>query len=276
MINASVIISFYNRIDYLRLVLAGFERQTDPYFEIIIADDGSNQKVVDDIELLAKKNPFKLTHLWQEDKGFRKNKILNKSISAANSEYIIFIDGDCIPHSEFVKEHIGNKKKGICLTGRRVNLSNKITGRLTPENVKDGFLEYRKCRLISDGIIGDSYDVEKGFYFKNEFLRNYFNKKRRGLLGCNFSIHKEELFNINGFDERYEAPSIGEDTDMQYRFEQIGIRINLLNNIAIQYHLYHKLQERPQKNLDLFNQIKKTGEYFTPFGIKKEIKFHAH
>ncbi len=195
---------------------------------------------------------------------------MNKSISASCSEYIVFIDGDCIPHSQFLREHFENRKKGICLTGRRVNLSKKITGLLNTSKVKEGFLEDNKFRLISDGILGKSFDIEKGFYFKNEFLRKYFNKKRRGLLGCNFSIHKEELLKINGFDERYEAPSIGEDTDIQFRLEQTGIRINSLNNIAVQYHLYHKLQERPQKNIDLFNQIKNSGEYFTPFGIKPQ------
>lgn len=270
MINVSVIVSFYNQIDYLRLVLAGFERQTFQDFEIIIADDGSNQDIVKKIELLSKELPFNITHLWQEDKGFRKNKILNKAISATCSEYIIFIDGDCIPHSQFVREHFENRKKGICLTGRRVNLSKKITEFLTPLNVKEGFLEKNKLKLISDGIFGESFDVEKGFYFKNGFLRKYFNKKKRGLLGCNLSLYKEELLHINGFDERYEAPSVGEDTDIQFRLEKTGIKINSLNNIAVQFHLYHKLQERLQKNLALFNQVKNSGKSFTPFGIKKD------
>ena len=269
MINVSVIVSFYNRIDYLRLVLAGFERQTFQDFEIIIADDGSNQNIIKEIELLAKEISFKLTHLWQEDKGFRKNRILNKSISSSCAEYIIFIDGDCIPHSQFVREHFENRKKRVCLTGRRVNLSKKITGFLTPLNVKEGFLEKNKLKLISDGIFGESFDVEKGFYFKNGFLRKYFNRKKRGLLGCNLSLFKEELLNINGFDERYEAPSVGEDTDIQFRLEETGTKINSLNNIAVQFHLYHKLQKRPQKNLDLFNKVKISGEYFTPVGIKK-------
>ena len=269
MINASVIISFYNRIDYLRLVFAGFERQTSRNFEIIIADDGSKGEVIKEIEIISKKIPFKLTHIWQEDKGFRKNRILNKSISAAGSDYLIFIDGDCIPHSKFVEEHFANRKDRICLTGRRVNLSKKITGLLNPSNVKEGYLENHNLKLIWDGIAGESFDVEKGFYFSNDFLRKYFNKKKRGLLGCNLSIYKDDLLNINGFDERYEAPSIGEDTDIQFRLEQNGTKINSLNNFAIQYHLYHKLQERPQKNLDLFNEVKISGKYFTPFGIKK-------
>ena len=268
MADATVIASFYNKINYLKLVLAGFERQTIKNFEVIIADDGSSEDIVKEIESISESYSFHIKHIWQEDKGFRKNRILNQAILAANSNYLIFIDADCIPHSRFVEEHIKNKSQGVSLTGRRVNLSEKITTQLTAEKVKEGFPENRTSLLISDGLFGKSYDVEKGFYLGNSFLRNYFNKKQRGLLGCNFSIHKADILKINGFDERYEAPSIGEDSDVQYRLELIGIKIKSLNNIAVQYHLYHKMQERPQKNLDLFEEVKKSKTYFTPFGIK--------
>jgi hypothetical protein len=100
-------------------------------------------------------------------------------------------------------------------------------------------------------------------------LRKIFNKKERGLLGCNFSLFKEDMLNINGFDERYEAPSIGEDSDVQFRLELNGIKIVSLNHIAVQYHLYHKLLERPQENLALFNKIKEEKLALTPYGIKK-------
>lgn len=264
---ASLIISFYDKINYLKLVLAGLERQTFDNFEIIIADDGSNEKIVNEIEILSQNTSYKLTHLWQENIGFRKNKILNRAITSAASDYLIFIDGDCIPHSKFIVEHIQNKSEGTVLTGRRVNLSEKITRILTPQKVKEGFLENKILKLIFDGLFGKSFYVEKGFYFQNNFLRYSFNKKKRGLLGCNFSVHKKDFMKINGFDERYEAPSIGEDTDIQFRFELAGINIKSLNNIAVQYHLYHKLQERPQKNLDLFEKVKEANQYFTLYGI---------
>ncbi|MHB8336518.1 MAG: galactosyltransferase-related protein, partial [Ignavibacteriaceae bacterium] len=111
--------------------------------------------------------------------------------------------------------------------------------------------------------------VEKGFYFHNKVLRKYFNKKKRGILGCNFSITKQDFLDINGFDERYEAPSIGEDSDVQFRLELNGVKINSLNNIAVQYHLNHKIQDRPQINLDLFEQVRKSKLSFTPFGIAR-------
>lgn len=269
MTDVSVIVSFYNKIDYLKLVLAGFEIQSHKNFELIIADDGSEEKVVKEIESFASDYPFRIKHIWQEDKGFRKNKILNQAILASESDYLIFIDGDCIPHSFFIEGHLEYKSPGLAFTGRRVNLSQKITDLLTPQKVRERFLEKNFYLLAEDGLFGKSVDVEKGIYLRNKFLRNWFNKKSRGLLGCNFSLHKKDILAINGFDERYEAPSIGEDSDVQFRLELNGIKIKSLNHIAVQYHLYHKLQERPQKNLTLFENVKKDKTFFTPYGIQK-------
>ena len=269
MINCSLIISFYNRIEYLKLVLAGLERQTYRNFEIILADDGSNQNVVREIESISKQISFPFIHIWQEDKGFRKNRILNSAIRVSSANHLIFIDGDCIPHRKFIEEHYTNRSFEQCLTGRRVNLSKQITNKLTVETVKGGYLEKNNAGLIFDGLIGKSTYVEKGIYLKNTSLRKYFNKKKRGLIGCNFSIHKADLERINGFDERYQAPSIGEDSDIQFRLELLGIKIKSLNNIAIQYHLHHELQKRSEKNLELFAEVKKSTNHFTPYGLRQ-------
>ncbi|MCW8804391.1 MAG: glycosyltransferase [Ignavibacteriaceae bacterium] len=269
MIKATVIAAFYNRLDYLKLVLAGFERQTEKNFELIIADDGSNEAVVNEVKKVISQYSFLIKHIWQEDKGFRKSKMLNQAITESASNYIIFIDGDCIPHRAFIEGHLSFSNKSTALTGRRVNLSQKITNQLTENNVRKGFLEKHFINLMSDGLFGESIDVEKGIYLKNKFLLKFFNKKSRGLLGCNFSLYKEDLLKINGFDERYEAPSIGEDSDIQFRLELAGVNIKSINHAAVQYHLYHKLQERPLKNLQLFEEIKKSKISFTPFGLKK-------
>ena len=98
--------------------------------------------------------------------------------------------------------------------------------------------------LLEDALFGKSNYVEKGFYLENKFLRKTLNKKYRGLLGCNFSLYKQDILAINGFDERYEAPSIGEDSDIEFRLGLNGVKVKSLNQIAVQYHLYHKLQER--------------------------------
>ncbi len=265
----TVILSFFNKIDYLNLVLAGFEIQSFKDFEIIIADDGSKPEIVAQLEESCKQYDFEITHLWQEDKGFRKNRILNRAIEVAGSDYLIFVDADCIPHSKFVEEHYLNRENKTVLAGRRVNLSEKITKNLSPEKIKHYYLERKFGFLLLDGLFGKSAYVEKGIYLRNRFLRKLTNKKQRGLLGSNFSIHKKDFVEINGFDERYEAPSIGEDSDVQFRLELNGVRVKSLNNIAIQYHLYHKLLPRPQKNLELFDSVKKANEPYTKYGINK-------
>ncbi len=267
LIRTSVIISFYQKLDYLKLLLAGFSVQTVGDFEIIIADDGSSPSVVDEIRDLTKSYPFPLTHVWHEDRGFRKNRILNRAIVAAQGEYIIFVDGDCIPHPRFVEEHVKNAAPNIVLTGRRVNMSQKMTDVLTPENIKAGYLQKQFWRLLMDGLTGSSTYVEKGVYIRNQRLAGIFNRKKRGLIGCNFSLHKSALLEVNGFDERYEAPSIGEDSDIQFRLELAGKKICSVNLQAVQYHLYHKLQDRAQVNLDLFETVKQEKRAFTPFGI---------
>lgn len=271
MIELSLIISFYNRLDYLKLVFAGLEIQSFKNFEVIIADDGSNEVVVNELKSFIKKFDFPIKHIWHEDKGFRKNKILNKAIVESQTNYLVFIDGDCIPHSEFLKEHFINREEKVCLTGRRVNLSKKITDKLNEELVRNKFLERNNFLIFLDSIFGESVDFEKGIYLKNKTLRKLINKKQRGLLGCNFSIHKKDILEVNGFDERYIYPSIGEDSDLQFRLELNGVKIKSLNNIAIQYHLYHKLQERREENLQLFDEVKKSGLAFTPYGIKKLV-----
>jgi len=269
MIKTSVIAAFYNNINYLKLVLAGFERQSEKDFELIIADDGSKEEVVKEIETIASDYSFRIKHIRQNDNGFRKNKILNQGILASESGYLIFIDADCVPHHKFVEEHLNESSENTVCTGRRVNLSEKITSLLTEEKIRAGYLETNNLLMIEDALFGKSNYIEKGFYFRNKFLRKFFNRKVRGLLGCNFSLYKKDIIAINGFDERYEAPSIGEDTDVQFRLELNGVKVKSLNHIAVQYHLYHNLQERLQVNLDLFEEVKKEKLAFTPFGLKK-------
>ncbi|MBI4753297.1 glycosyltransferase [Candidatus Desantisbacteria bacterium] len=266
---ATLIISFYNKIDYLKLVLAGMERQSSNEFEIIIADDGSREEIVRELKELMDRSSLAIKHVWQEDKGFRKCRILNKAICKAETNYLIFIDGDCVPHREFIREHIENRSKSVCLAGRRINLSKKITERLTTETIKSGYLENSQFSLFFDYIFGRSTCVEEGVFFTSPGIRKFINRKKRGIVGSNLSLSMEDIMRVNGFDERYEQPSIGEDSDIQFRLELNGVKICSVKNIAIQYHLYHELLPRPKANIELFEKIRKDMMAFTPYGIKQ-------
>lgn len=267
---ASVIISIYNKFHYLELVLAGFEQQSEKDFEVILADDGSNGQTVEAIRQYQQKSPLQLRHIWHEDKGFRKTRIMNKAVVAAASPYLIFVDGDCIPHARFVEEHLRHAQPGVVACGRRANLSQKLTDSLSAEKIRRGALSGTfALKLLADSIGGGSRDAEKALYIRNSPLKPFFKQKFRGLLGCNFSLHKKDLLDINGFDERYEAPAAGEDTDPEYRLSWAGKQFISVKNYAIQYHLYHKLLPRPEQSQAVLRQVLQEKQAYTPFGIQQ-------
>ena len=105
---ASVIFTTYNHPKWLEKTLWGFSTQSFRDFEIIVADDGSGQETRDVIESLKPQIDIPIQHIWQEDDGFQKCRILNKAIVASQGEYLIFTDGDCIPHPDFVRNHSQN------------------------------------------------------------------------------------------------------------------------------------------------------------------------
>ncbi len=273
-VTATVIIAFYNKVRFLDLVLAGFARQSVQNFEVIIADDGSTAENVTAIKELFKKYSYPIKHLWHEDNGFRKNIMLNKCILESEGKIILFVDADCIPHKNIVEEHLASTRVGVCSTGRRVYLSAAMSDSLTPESVKEGVLERSNIAMFFDGLNGRGNHSGQGIYIKNSLphmrlLRKFINQKVRGVLGSNFSATKADLLAVNGFDERYVHPSVGEDTDIEYRLHLQGVKTLSLINVAVQYHLYHKELPREKVNFELFEETKKRGTAKTPFGIQK-------
>ena len=89
----SVIVTTYNREDALVAVLRGLARQTDPKFEVIVADDGSPPSTA--CAVAAWRPKFeRLAHVWHEHKGFRAAEIRNRAILESFGEICIFLDGD--------------------------------------------------------------------------------------------------------------------------------------------------------------------------------------
>ena len=76
----SVIITTYNSEEWLAKVLEGYCNQTEKNFEVVVADDGSSEKTKLIIDTFRDKFEFPIQHIWQEDNGFQKCKILNKAI----------------------------------------------------------------------------------------------------------------------------------------------------------------------------------------------------
>ena len=269
----SLIISFYNKIELLEFIFVALERQTYRNFEVVIADDGSRPEVVDKITSIKSSYYFPIKHVWHEDNGWQKNKILNKAIQATEGEYIIFIDGDCIPQKRFIQEHVENKAINQVISGRRVLLTEKISKKLDVNKITNGYLEFAAgFPLLFETIFGHKKtSIENMVRVPNKYIRNLFIKdKRRFFLGCNFSAWKSDLLKVNGFDERYVYPGTGEDMDLEKRLVRIGVYPKSKKHLVTIYHFYHiRFDTNHEPNKMLYEENIRNEVTFTPFGILK-------
>ncbi len=254
---ASIIISVYKNTDALAAILDSLRRQTEQDFEVIISEDGQDEQMAAFIKGYA--FPWPMQHLTQADEGWRKNKALNAAIVAAKAKWLIFIDGDCVLHPRFVEMHLRYSAPRIVLAGKRVKLNKELSEKIIHgEEIR--LLPYliwkRGCQL-----------VEEGFFVP---LAKLFRRPVRHLTGSNMSMAKQDIMAINGFDENYVLPAIGEDFDIEWRLPASGCKIVSVRNLAVQYHLYHPENWTDDtQNMNYFNDIKKRNQIVCTNGIRK-------
>ena len=265
---ATLVVAVYNAVRYLEFILIALRRQSLVNFELIIADDGSQADIKALVDRARGDAPFPITHLWQPDEGFRKNAILNKAIEASHTGYLIFIDGDCLPHHHFVKDHWIHRKANSVLCGRRVNFSRQITDRLRVEDIRSGRFERMSVNILLDGLMARSSNLEDALRIESPLLRTMLHRNKARILGCNFSVDKKLLERINGFNEEYEAPGIGEDSDIAFRLELVGARMVTLRYLAILYHLYHPATVADDVNKKIYERVVATREVMCRKGLR--------
>lgn len=224
---ASLIIAVYKRTDFLELVLASIENQTFRDMEVIIAEDDQSAEMKTFIQTRDRTFPFPLKHVSHEDRGFLKNRILNQGVLASEGRCLIFIDGDCILHREFVSEHVKRMRPDTCLFGRRAMLSRKLTDRLL-EKKSLGDLSFTAMLRSKTRRLEDAIYVP--------FLTSF---RDFGIKGSNFSLPRDLFYKINGFDEDFEKPFGGEDDDIERRLRLLGATLTCTRFKTIQYHLDH-------------------------------------
>lgn len=265
----TMLIPFYNKLSELRLVLASCETQTLQNFEILICDDGSKPEIVAEVQKEFLTSPLPIQYVWHADLGFRKNRIMNHGIILAKADYLVFIDGDVVLHPEFMREHYQLKEEKTVLSGRQPELSEAVTKELTPQRIREGYIEQNLFAILLRILPYKDSNGIKGLYFQNEFLRQYYNKKPRPLLGRNFSLFKKDILAVNGFNMTYEGVGIGEDSDIDYRLTKSGVKTKPVINICVQYHLYHKTKPRENNNHLIFAEVVKKNEVVTQYGIQE-------
>lgn len=276
-LTATVVIAAYNDWPLLECILKSLKAQWHQQFDVAIADDGSRPAFVAQVKQAQHQGyPFKINHYWQADDGFGKTIVLNQAVAHAQTPYLIFIDGDCVPQKGFVDDHLRLAQSSQCLTGRRVDLPHQAMHTLNMQ-YPEAIFRKNIGRLFYMSLKNRARNIEKGFRIECSKL-NLFSHKDRGIIGCNFSIFRQDLLSINGFDERFRAQWGAEDSDIDRRLRLTGIQVRSVFMCANMVHFDLSYDKRAQWALappdaskpKYYDSVAAEGLSWTNFGIEKK------
>jgi glycosyltransferase involved in cell wall biosynthesis len=270
--NISVVVSTYNSPDALDKVLRGYSFQSGDPFELVIADDGSTPETAEVVERARRETKLDITHVWQEDVGFEKCRILNKAIAAARGEYLIFTDGDCVPRHDFVSAHATLAEAGCFLSGGCVYLDAVASDRLTIGDISSGQAFQRRWPA-SQGAQPDSKSYKLSVKGPWAALADRLTTTQATFNGHNASAWKADIVAVNGFDERMRYGGL--DRELGERLVNNGNRARQVRHRAIVLHLHHekpyKTAEGRTKNDAIRNVTRTSGAVWAEKGLDQWV-----
>lgn len=264
----SVVLATYQQPEWLEKALWGYARQQVQRFELVVADDGSTKETAAVLERWRSSGAFDLKHVWQEDRGFRKCRALNKAVAAARGDYLVFSDGDCVPRGDFLAAHAALAAPGRFLSGGYVKLSSEASRRIDREAVASG--RAFSVRWLGRGAIpgfGRSVKLRAPSWTRRAADR--LTTTRPTWNGHNASASRRDVLAVNGFDERMGYG--GEDREMGERLENLGVRGVQVRHRAVCLHLEHARgyvdRAALARNRAVRRETRRARATWTPFGI---------
>jgi glycosyltransferase involved in cell wall biosynthesis len=233
----SVVLAVYERPDALDVVLRAFSEQPGPLPEIVVADDGSGEDVAAVVERW--RGTFAMQHVWQPNEGFRKARVLTLAAEAATGDYLLFLDGDCLPRASFLAAVRRAARPGWFLTTKRVLLGPDFSRRVLEREVpvwRWSSVEWlvRAPREIGRlGYLVPARDRRRPWRAgQPEFVPPYHAYPL-------IAVAREDFVRVNGYDARCTRSTDGEDQDIAIRLRRSGLACGWPGPKATILHLWH-------------------------------------
>jgi glycosyltransferase involved in cell wall biosynthesis len=251
------------------MTLWGLCRQTQRDFEVLIADDGSSDETRRLIDRFLAESALKIQHLWQENLGFRKGRILNQAIVRATGDYLIFLDGDCIPRDDFVASHCRLSRPNCFLAGgSHINIPRRLQPQICRKDVETQRV-FQAGWLASRGMAAGNLRFRLTRNPWLAWLLDTITPRPGVLIGANASVGKKHVLAVNGFDETYAYGS--DDKDLGVRMTNNGVKSRRLKYSLVSVHLSHPrvyaVPERVLANKQRLRQLRAERITWTPHGI---------
>lgn len=221
----TLIITTYQAPECLRWVLESVCWQTEMPLEVIVADDGSDNRTRALVCEYQEKLISTVVYSWQPDRGFRLSRSRNLAASKASGSWVIFLDGDCVMPPEFIATQARLAEQGCVVFGNRKLLSEtQTTGLLRTAPTLTAISPYlsgRKFWKIPFGI-----------------FRKFPQRSWRQARGFHLALDMRLFQSLGGFDESYRSWGL-EDSDFLVRASRCGVTLKDGRYATSVLHLYH-------------------------------------
>lgn len=235
----------YNRCDALLAVLRALAPQCGSQDVVVVADDGSSPEQVAQLQRGLPAFACPVRHVWHPDVGFTASRSRNLGALHARADYVVFLDGDCVPNPRFVEQHRRLAQAGHFVNGSRVLLSERLTGQVLRGEVRLdalGPLDWLRLRLA-----GDVNKLTHLLCWPGAPGRVQDEFRWKGIRSCNFGLWYRDFEAVNGFDETFSGWG-HEDADLVLRLHHQGCRRKNGFFATEVFHLWHRQNSRAQES----------------------------
>jgi GT2 family glycosyltransferase len=178
-----------------------------------------------------------IRHCWHPDIGFRLSMARNRAIASTDADFLVFLDGDCIPRADFVARHLDCCPPGWFAAGARIDVPTEVHRQFKQADILSN-------RIFEVDYLAARHSALRRFRWRLQRQRwlqaigNLLTWRYCVFVGSNASAWRQDILRVNGFDEAY--PGYGsEDRDMGVRLRNLGIRSRYCKFSLIVLHLDH-------------------------------------
>jgi glycosyltransferase involved in cell wall biosynthesis len=249
----SVVVATYEWPEALDVVLLALAEQRGVPFETVVADDGSGEETARVIERWQER--LGLRHVWQPHDGFCKARLLNRATLAAGGDYLLFLDGDCIPRRGFVEAVRRAALPGWFVASKRLHLSPGLSERVLSGSLsvwrwsslrwlvsapRELFTSQHR-QVNRPGVLIPLRDRRRPWRPGRADYRPPYNG-----YGYTFGVFRDDFERVNGFDMRLRGWD-ADDTDLARRLRKAGLRCGWPGPDASVLHLWHTPRKQPAR-----------------------------
>ena len=264
----SLLITTYNDPMRLEKVLSHCLRLRPQPAEILVCDDGSRPDTEELIKSFARNSSTPVRHVFQEDRGWDAAGIRNLGAIRSSGDYLLMIDGDCVPHPLFVSDHLAAAAEGFFVFGDRAHvLEEYIDGFSTRFDVVVSCLFRRRINKRR-AALRNPFETPKVF---DRAAFTEISPVGSLAICCNFGVWKKDFLAVNGFDEsfRHWWP---EDAECSARLLNHGLKLKKFHQKCLVYHLDHGDTSRPCSEVYHYsNHSFLSGKTAATIGIRERL-----